>query len=166
MLVKTRGHAVCVEVMWLFDTWCDFREVAWPCSDVTFGGVMWLRAGARIWGCWEQLCNFGAIYPGVAGFKSSQEASRNPVGDPREDPFFLWPPNSYRSLNQGFWRMGSTAWNWLSGRPWNSINIPRVSDAAFFLNVLEPSPWQEDSCPSRPSVADHGIVEDGVTACL
>ena len=48
MLVKTRGHAVCVEVMWLFDTWCDFREVAWPCSDVTFGGVMWLRAGARI----------------------------------------------------------------------------------------------------------------------
>ena len=47
MLVKTRGHAVCVEVMWLFDTWCDFREVAWPCSDVTFGGVMWLRAGAR-----------------------------------------------------------------------------------------------------------------------
>ena len=47
MLVKTRGHAVCVEVMWLFDPWCDFREVAWPCSDVTFGGVMWLRAGAR-----------------------------------------------------------------------------------------------------------------------
>ena len=47
MLVKTRGHAFCVEVMWLFDTWCDFREVAWPCSDVTFGGVMWLRAGAR-----------------------------------------------------------------------------------------------------------------------
>ena len=52
MLVKTRGHAFCVEVMWLFDTWCDFREVAWPCSDVTFGGVMWLRAGARIFhGC-------------------------------------------------------------------------------------------------------------------
>ena len=49
MLVKTRGHAFCVEVMWLFDTWCDFREVAWPCSDVTFGGVMWLRAGARSW---------------------------------------------------------------------------------------------------------------------
>ena len=47
MLVKTRGHAVCVEVMWLFPTWCDFREVAWPCSDVTFGDVMWLRAAAR-----------------------------------------------------------------------------------------------------------------------
>ena len=47
VLVKTRGHAVCVEVMWLFPTWCDFREVAWPCSDVTFGDVMWLRAAAR-----------------------------------------------------------------------------------------------------------------------
>ena len=51
MLVKLRGHVVSVKVMWLFDSWCDFREVAWPCSDVTFGGMMWLRAGARRFNC-------------------------------------------------------------------------------------------------------------------
>ena len=37
MLVKTRGHGVCVEVKCLFDTQCDFRELVWPCSDVIFG---------------------------------------------------------------------------------------------------------------------------------
>ena len=35
----------CIEEMWVCDTWCDFGD---PACGVTFGGVMWLRAAARI----------------------------------------------------------------------------------------------------------------------
>ena len=36
---------VCVEVMWPLLEWCDFREALWPCKGMTFGGLVWVRAG-------------------------------------------------------------------------------------------------------------------------